>query len=75
MSQSSYFCPEDMLPEEMTNSQWLALVLGLFEVIIAAPNHLNGDHISNAANHESIADSFSLLTFRADICGLPLSPF
>jgi hypothetical protein len=48
----------EMLPEGMTNSQWLALILGLFEIIIAAPHHLHGDYIKNATNHESIADPF-----------------
>ena len=47
-----------MLPEHMTNTQWLALILGMFEIIVAAPNHLYGDHTQNAVNHESIASDF-----------------
>ena len=47
-----------MLPEQMTNTQWLALILGLFEIIVVAPNHLYGDHTQNAVNHESITSEF-----------------
>lgn len=50
-----------MFPWPKTNSQWLALVLGLFELIIAAPNHLTGDHMMESHNHENIASEFFFL--------------